>query len=195
MSKAEDLEFVLAAWNAGEYQRVVTRGSAVIESGADASLIIMLYGDALEELGRTSEAREAFRLALEILPISRHRRPFEALAALELHADNYVAAEEYCRRAIALAPDYASAHIYLGMCYMCADRLAEAEEQFARATSCTDGAIDEAWYNLGRAQSELGRTLEAAASYRQALTIDPEYEFAREELAALERDAQRAPEG
>jgi|SRR6185437_15206126 len=194
MSDVDDLEFVLAAWRAGEYQRVVERGSSVIESGADASSIIMVYGDALEELGRTSEAREAFRIALTILPMSRHRRTFDALAELELHAENYDAAEEYSRRAIALAPDYASAYIYLGVCYVSTDRLAEAEVQFTRATMCTDGAIDEAWYNLGRVQSALGRTLEAAASYRRALAIDPEYEVALEELHAIESGRQSAPE-
>jgi len=173
MSERQDLEYVLAAWRAGEYQNVVTRGSSLIESGADASSIIMLYADALVELDRTSEAREAFKLALRILPMSRHRRIFDALAALELHADRYAAAEEYCQRAIALAPDHASAHIYLGITYENTDRSAEAEAEFARGTACTDGAIDEAWYNLGRVQSTRGQTSEAATSFRRALAIYP----------------------
>jgi tetratricopeptide (TPR) repeat protein len=184
VSEIEDLEFVLAAWKAGEYQRVVTRGSSVIESGAKASSIIMLYADSLVELDRIVEAREALKLALEMLP-SRHRRIYNALAAIELHAECNAAAEEYCQLAISLAPDHATAYIYLGVCYMSTDRIAEAEIQFAQATKCTDGAIDEAWYNLGRAQSVLGQTREAEISYRRALEIDPEYETALEELAAL----------
>lgn len=194
MTAKKDLELMLAAWREEDYQRVVACGASVIKGGRDASAIIMLYGDALEELGRTSEAREAFTLALTILPIARHRRIFDALAALEVHAANYAAAEEYCRRVIALAPDHASAYIYLGVCYKSTDRPADAEAQFRRATECTDGAIDEAWYNLGRVQTELGRTLDAEASYRHALAIDPEYEFAREALASLESDRQRASE-
>jgi tetratricopeptide (TPR) repeat protein len=194
MSEKQDLEFVLAASRACEYQRVVARGSAVIESGANASSIVMLYADALLELDRTSEAREAFKLALRILPVSRHRRIFDALAALELHADRYVAAEEYCHQAIALAPDHASAHIYLGIVYENTDRSAEAEAEFTRGTACTDGAIDEAWYNLGRVQSMRGRTLEAAISFRRALAIDPEYELAHEALGGLEEDRHGAHE-
>ena len=192
MSEIEDLEFVFAAWKAGEYQRVVARGSSVIASGANASSIVMLYAGALVKLDRALDAREAFKLALRLLPTSRHRRIYNALAALELHADRYTAAEEYCRLAITLAPDHASAYIYLGVCYMSTDRIAEAEIQFTRATTCTDGAIDEAWYNLGRAQSVLGRTREAEISYRRALEIDPEYETALEELAALKRRGARA---
>jgi tetratricopeptide (TPR) repeat protein len=187
MSEIEDLEFMIAAWNAGDYQSVVTRGSAMIESGADASTIVMLHGDALAELGRTSNARDAFKLALTILPITRHRRILGALAALELHADRYDAAEEYCQRAIALAPDHASAYIYLGFAYESIDQISDAESQFTRATACTEGAIDEAWYNLGRVQQALGRTIEAATSYRRALAIDSEYELALEALAALEK--------
>jgi tetratricopeptide (TPR) repeat protein len=192
VSEMEDLEYVFAAWKAGEYQRVVARGSSVIESGADASSIIMLYADALAELDRALEAREAFKLALRILPTSRHRRIYNALAALELHTDCYTAAEEYCRLAITLAPDHASAYIYLGVCYMSTDRIAEAELQFDQATRCSDGAINEAWYNLGRAQSVLGRAREAEISYRRALEIDPEYEAALEELAALKSRGARA---
>ena len=192
MSEIEDLEFVFAAWKAGEYQRVVTRGSSVLESGANAASIIMLYADALVELDRAVEAREAFKLALGILPTSRHRRIYNALAAIELHADCYNTAEEYCQLAITLAPNHATAYIYLGVSYMSTDRIAEAETQFTRATTCTDGAIDEAWYNLGRAQSVQGRTREAETSYRRALEIDPEYETALEELAALKSRAVRA---
>jgi len=49
------------------------------------------------------------------------------------------------------------------------------------------GAIDEAWYNLGRVQLELGRASEAAISFRRALEIDPNYELAREALVDLLR--------
>jgi len=194
MAEREDLEYVLAASNERDYQRVVARGSSVIASGVGAASIIMLYADALMELDRISEAREAFELALRILPEARHRRIYDALAALELHADRYDLAEEYCQRAIALAPDHASAFIYLGVSYVSTGRIADAEAPFTRATVCTGGAIDEAWYNLGRIQSALGRRREAASSYRNALAIDPKYELALEELAALENGHHRAAE-
>jgi tetratricopeptide (TPR) repeat protein len=194
MPEIEDLELVLAAWKAGDYESVVARGSAVIESGADASTIVMLYGDALAKLGRTSDARDAFKLALTILPVARHRLILGALAALELHADRYEAAEGYCQRAIALAPDHASAYIYLGVSYESIDRISDAELQFTRATACTEGALDEAWYNLGRVQQGLGRTIEATTSYRRAIAIDAGYELALQALVALETNRHGAIE-
>lgn len=194
MTEVEDLEYVLAASGAGDYQGVVARGASVIASGADPASIIMLYADALVELDRTPEAREAFELAIRVLPVSRHRRIYDALAALELHADQYDAAEDNCHRAIAIAPDHASAYIYLGMSYMSTGRIAEAEATFTRATVCTGGAVDEAWYNLGRVQSALDRTREAESSFRKALAIDPDYKLALEALTALEREQHRAAE-
>jgi tetratricopeptide (TPR) repeat protein len=191
MSERDDLEYMLNAARAGEHARVVERGAAVLASGADPSSVIMLYGDALEELGRTSEARDAFTLALTILPAARHRRVLDALAVLELHAGSYAAAETYCERAIALDPDHASAHVYLGNVYSHTDRVADAELQFARATDCSEGAIDEAWYNLGGVQLKLGRTSEAESSFRRALAIDPDYELALEALASLDHDRDR----
>ena len=188
MSERDDLEYMLKATREGDYARVVERGAAVLASGADPSSIIMLYADAFEELGRTSEARDAFTLALTILPAARHRRVLDALAALELHAGAFVAAEAYCHRAIALAPDHASAYIYLGIVYDRTDRVADAELQLARATDCSEGAIDEAWYNLGGVQLKLGCTSEAESSLRRALAIDPDYELALEALASLEDD-------
>lgn len=186
MSDVDDLEYVVTAWNAGDYARVVERGSAVIASGADASAIVMLYGAALDELDRTAEARDAFTLALSILPPERHVRVLGALAALELNAGSYAEAERHCQRAIELAPDHASAYIYLGCVYRDTDRDREAEAQFIRATCCTEGAIDEGWFNLGATQRDLGKVMEAASSFRRALALDPDYELAREELASLE---------
>jgi tetratricopeptide (TPR) repeat protein len=194
MTETRALEVVLEAWNAGEYQRVVACGASVIESGRDASAIVMLYADALVELGRTADAREAYKLALTILPLSRHRRICDALAALELSAECYSVAEEYSRRAIALDPDHASGYIYLGVCYASTDRIADAEAQFLRATVCREGAIDEAWFNLGRVQSTRGRKTDGAISFGRALAIDPKYEEARKALHTLKGEQHRTLE-
>jgi tetratricopeptide (TPR) repeat protein len=194
MTQIDDIEFVLAAWDAGEYKDIVERGSALIVRGADISSIVMLYADALMELGRTSEAREAYKLALTVLPNRRHARVLGALGALEVDAGDVVAAEQYCLRAMALAPDHASAYIWLGAAYEDADRLADAEAQYSRATKCGEGAIEEAWYNLGAIQKVLGRTSEAVISFRRALAIDRDYALAQEALATLEKNQHRAIE-
>ena len=81
MSERDDLEYMLKATREGDYARVVERGAAVLASGADPSSIIMLYADALEELGRTSEAESSFRRALAIDP--DYELALEALASLE----------------------------------------------------------------------------------------------------------------
>ena len=127
MSNFDDLEYILTAWRAGDYELVAERGSAVIASGVDASAIVVLYDDALKELDRTAEARDAFTLALSILPVERHVSVLGALGALEFRANNYAEAERYCERAIALAPDHASAYIYLGCAYRDTDRDRDAE--------------------------------------------------------------------
>ena len=77
--------------------------------------------------GRTEEAKAAMQRALEIDP---HSPNFLAdMGQMHYFAREYVEAEEYCRRALEVAPDFVFAHQYLAYIYSKMGRQREALEE------------------------------------------------------------------
>jgi len=81
---------------------------------------------------------------------------------------------ESCRRAIEIKPDYADAHLNLGIALRGCGQLDAAVASYRQALAIDPGDA-EAQNNLGNALKDLGRTEDAAASYRRALRIKPDY--------------------
>jgi tetratricopeptide (TPR) repeat protein len=75
------------------------------------------------------------------------------------------------RHSLALDPDNWMAHSVLGIGYMKQQKFAEAKKQFEEALRINPGA--EAYFDLGAATAELGKTDEAIALFRQAIAIKP----------------------
>lgn len=74
-----------------------------------------------------------------------------------------------------------------------AGRTAETLAAFARALAAYPENAD-LWFNQGVALGLLGRTAEAAAAFRRVLELDPDRVDARENLAALPRATEPAPD-
>ena len=89
-------------------------------------------------------------------------------------------------------PEDARRHMLRGMAAIemakSNDDLALAEEEFRMATEIAP-QMAIAWFNLGKAQTQLGRNDEAMASFRQYLTLAPDAKDAqsvRDEIVKLE---------
>ena len=96
----------------------------------------------------------------------------------------FAADEEACRRAVEAMPNFAEAHINLGVHLKNTMRPAEAEAAFRRAILLQkDNAL--AHYNLGVVLAETGRTVESEAAYRRVLELAPEFVDAHNNLGAL----------
>ncbi len=78
----------------------------------------------------------------------------------------------------------AEASFNLGMIRFGQKRYQEAEMAFARAAEHQPND-PEIWNNLGVARYQLGRIPEAVACFEKALAVDPSYEEARDNAAAL----------
>jgi len=89
-------------------------------------------------------------------------------------------AEGHIRRALEIAPRYATAHANLGMCLFAKGDVAQAIAQFQEAVSIRPG-FAEAHGNLGAAFVQAGRIDEAVAHFAKAVEIAPD-------LAALENN-------
>ncbi len=82
--------------------------------------------------------------------------------------------EGFCRRALAVRPDYAWGHQVLGTALQCQGGLDQAVACYERALQLDPG-LAEAHYLLANALSEAGQMSEAANHFRKALQIKPDY--------------------
>jgi ribosomal protein S12 methylthiotransferase accessory factor len=90
------------------------------------------------------------------------------------------------RHAVEVDPQDKANHNLLGYCYYKTRRHERAVACFRKAIEIDPGsAMDYA--NLGSNLRDLGRIEEALAMYRKALMLDPTIDFARDNLAKLEK--------
>lgn len=93
-------------------------------------------------------------------------------------------AEDFCRRALKIQPDYAWGHHILGSALQCQGRIPEALACYRKAIGLRPD-FAEAHYFLANALRESGALSEAANSYRQAIRLQPDYVEALSNLGAL----------
>lgn len=137
---------------------------------------LLMYAEALTDLSRYGEARAAAERALAMSPADEPARRASALRLIgRLHEarSELREAEGYYREAMAAAPVHASAYIHLGGMLARNGRLEEAEALHRQAIACAEGAIGEAFLNLGLVQRARGDYVGALTSLREALRLDP----------------------
>src|SRR5688572_559500 len=149
----------------------------------------LALGIQLVGVSRFSEGKQALERALGLHPGKKWIRLVEcAMGDLFRNQGDAVLAEQWYRKAIEHGPDDAQGYIYLGAMLARLGRLGEAEEIHRRGTSCSEGCVDEAWYNLGLVLRAQERYSEAAECFERALKLDPQYKIAR----LAKRDVERA---
>lgn len=109
---------------------------------------------------------------------------------LDLEAVAPQRASQAYRRAIALDPGHAEAHLNLGRLLHEQGQLREAEVHYRQALAA-DPESPLAAYNLGVVLEDRGWSFEAARTYERAIGLDPEYAEAHFNLARLHERAGR----
>jgi predicted TPR repeat methyltransferase len=120
-------------------------------------------GIAERAAGNAARAAEEFRIAIILDPGAA--KPYANLAGAQRKLGESGACADF---AVRIAPDDAACRLEYGQSLSDA----AAVEQFAEATRLLPGQAEPLWL-LAEAQSRLGRTEEAAASYRRVLDLDP----------------------
>lgn len=147
---------------------------------------LIRYACILISLAQYSAAQAALDHAQPITPKERLHLVIAQRGHLLEAQGNYVGAEELFMKAHALDPDDATYLIFAGSVAFRRGDIIRAEALARQATGCSDGCIDEAWFNLGGYLLSAKRYSDAADCYRRALDIDPEYDLARERLNDVE---------
>ena len=109
-------------------------------------------------------------------------------------------AAETFQQAIRLSPDFAEAHLRLGMAYAALEKKDEAEASYKKAVELykkkvqADAKDADAFFNLGQAQSLLHQDEEAVRAFRQATRLKPDDEEAFYQLGMSESRLAHYPE-
>ena len=142
----------------------------------NAGLLLTQMGNALVLLGKTGEAAERYRRALELQPDLAEAHCY--LGSILVDSGMLDDAKTHLERAAALQPGLAEAHVGLGNLHNALQQLEAAEASFRRAIALDPGFV-EAYANLGHVLVASGQPELALASYDAALALDPEYVEAR----------------
>jgi tetratricopeptide (TPR) repeat protein len=133
--------------------------------------------------GGVSATAPIYERVAELEP--KNVRVLNMLGVMRINAGRVQEAEEYLRRAVGLAPDFADAHYNLGLCLMKESKAAEAVPLFRRAVEIKPAYRDARIY-LAIALHNTGSTQEAMANLHYVLNMNPKDETAISLLAKME---------
>lgn len=153
---------------------------------AEAPFIYNEIGVIYSQQGRTVDAEEAFRKAIELSPA--WSIPYANLGLLYINSDPRLA-HRLGRHAARLSPNSSYARNGMGMASMQMGDLEAARSSFMRAVELDPGYID-AWYNLGCLASLEGQYGEAYAFLDKAFQLgfsDIEHAHMDDDLAAFRK--------
>lgn len=149
---------------------------------ADATETVLAHYRA----GRTGAARDACAALLR--QHAEAPRLWTLAGAIEMQAQDFVAAEAAFARAAGQAPGDANIHNNHGVALLNLARFEAAAAAFRRAVELDDGQAP-AWANLGQALRQAGRQREAVEALERASRIDPGRVETWNQLGSLLRDA------
>jgi tetratricopeptide (TPR) repeat protein len=147
---------------------------------------LIRYANCLITLAQYSKAEAVLDRAQGVVPPEMEKLVLAQRGHLLKAKGDFITAEKCYLRAHVLDPDDATYLIFAGSAAYDRGDIALAEIHAGSAIKCREGAIDEAYFNLGGCLLSSQHYLEAAECYRKALEIDPDYEIAKERLADVE---------
>jgi Flp pilus assembly protein TadD len=139
-------------------------------------------GERLQRGGRNAEALASFRAGLRYKPDNALAHSY-AGAILTQTGDLAGAITEF-RQATTLDPSLSRGYMGLGVALAQSGRVIEAESAMRQAIA-KDASSIEAQYDLGLIEAAMGKRREALVAFGTALRIDPNYQPAKEAVAAL----------
>jgi Flp pilus assembly protein TadD len=171
----------------------IAGGIAFYLSGHNALPRLSLYelteGELKFQQGDVAGALKEFDGAVSISPATS--RYLMSLGVAANASGDKSGAIDAFKQVLRFKDDHPDANYYLGLLYLEGNQLDVAIWHITRSIEMRPAVESVTAYNdLGVAYARKGDLQKAAESYRQALTIDPNYRAAQENLASLRRRAQ-----
>jgi tetratricopeptide (TPR) repeat protein len=140
------------------------------------------YGMALVQLAQYAEAERAIRQAITLCPQKALAIAYAQMGHLVQAKGDFKQAAIWYRKAVMHRPNDATFHIFLGSNAFKRGLHKESEAHYRRALECSEGCLEEAYFNLGGILLGKRKYSEAIECYEEALKIDPKYKIAKERL-------------
>lgn len=144
------------------------------------------YGSVQTDLFQYAAAERALRRALKLIPEKALVSAYAQMGHIFKKKGDYKQAAFWYRKAVKQKTQDATYHIFLADNAFNFGFLKSAEKHFRNALKCSQGSIDEAYFNLGGILLGRRNYLEAIKCYKEALKIDPKYQIAKERLEDAE---------
>ena len=176
------LNKLIEQYQSGQYEEAEKLATSITKQFPTHQLSWQILGVVFSKTGKKSEALDANRRAVYLVPNDAQAHYNLAVSLKELRRLNE--AEASYKKAITLKSDFTQAHSNLGNVLKELGRLNEAEASYKKALILKpDNA--EAHYNLGVVLKELGRLDEAEASYKKAIILKSDYPQAYNNLGIM----------
>ncbi len=170
------------AWEKNLYAYHLELGKEYLKHYPQHLVARILYGIALRHMTRYHEARQALQYVIKGLSGNVHDWPLSEMGRIYASKGELKKAVDWYRKAIEAKPETTHSRIYLGGVLMRQGRLDEAEECHRRAMECSEGDVDEVFFNLGFVLRAQCRYEEARQSFLKALELEPRYKAAVKRL-------------
>jgi Flp pilus assembly protein TadD len=161
-----------------------------LDAQPDSPLAASELGVALVDAQKLPEAREQFKRALELDPKYADAR--YNLASVEATSGQWEAAANDFKQVLTQRPDNAKARQHLGeVLFLWGDDLAQSGNQEQAVLHYRESLVyrpddAELHTSLGAALARLGQVNEAQSEFEAAVRIDPNFEPAKQALAAIQ---------
>ena len=167
--------------DAGETEEAMADCKSAIASDPNSAQAWRALGRQLMEAGQESEAKQALCASLDLFPsASTHIY----LSQICIKTGNLIDAEDHCRKALSLSPEFDEAYYNLGLVLKFQGRTNEALDAFHSSVRISpDYAI--AFREIGGIQLEQGYHIDAKQHLKKCLSILPHDEKALEFLDKL----------
>ncbi len=154
----------------------------MLRDAPDDANALILQGRLLTSMARYTEAETSFSQAIAACEPDAVYTVHRELGELYEASGQFEQAIVEHRKVIALRPEHAAGYVAVGALLFKMGRLDEALAQQARAAECTEGAVEEAHYQLGLLHRARERFEDAKASFERALALLPSHVEARRAL-------------
>ena len=158
----------------------------VLEKWPDHGPTLIRYAGALTDLALYDAAASALDHAESALPKNWKHLVFAQRGHRLANMGDFLAAEQQYLEAHRLDPDDATYLIYAGVVALRGGDVHRSEQLLRQASECSEGALDEAYFNLGGCLVVQRKYIEARDCYRKALEMDPDYILAQKALTDVE---------
>lgn len=158
----------------------------VLADKPDHGPTLIRYAACLADLALYEHAAAALDRADRVVPAEKRQLVLAQRGHLRESQGDFDAAEQFFLAAHKHDADDATYLIYAGSSAFARGDIARAESLARKALACSEGCIDEAYFNLGGYLLAQKRYDEARECYERAIEIDPDYEIAKKRLDDLD---------